>query len=83
MEDNKYKIKDLAVGYGVFVRLNFPFKLKSHNLIHMGESFAVLKLLEDEDAEDKDAINVTSKLIIKIFGGASNGEGFLIKGFEN
>lgn len=41
----KYKIKDLGIGYGVFVKLTDNLVLKDNFLINMGESYIVANLM--------------------------------------
>ena len=40
-----YKIKDLGIGYGAFVKLNNPLVLRDNFLLNMGESYIVANLL--------------------------------------
>ena len=82
LEDSKYKIKDLSIGFGVFVRLNFPLKLRDNSLLHMGESFAVVNMIAGEEAEDN-SNEFSQKLRIKVFGGPSSGDVFFFKGIQN
>lgn len=41
----KYKIKDLGIGYGAFVKLTKPLVLRDNFLLNMGESYIVANLL--------------------------------------
>jgi hypothetical protein len=41
-----YKIKDLGIGYGVFVKLAEGLPLKDNFLINMGESYIVANLMQ-------------------------------------
>lgn len=76
-------IKDLGVGYGVFVRQEEATILKDNMLINVGEAYIVVNLYkgQSEDqphtyAPDQDS-NVNLKL--KIFGGPSAGEVYFFK----
>ena len=40
-----YLIKDLGVGYGVFVRQEHPIMLKDNMLINVGEAYIVVNLI--------------------------------------
>ena len=44
IDSNDYLIKDLGVGYGVFVRQEAPIVLKDNMLINMGESYIVTNI---------------------------------------
>jgi hypothetical protein len=46
LEQHVYKIKDLGIGYGVFVKLSENLALKDNYLINMGESYIVANLLQ-------------------------------------
>ena len=45
-ESFKYKIKDLGIGYGAFVKLTKPLVLRDNFLLNMGESYIVANLLK-------------------------------------
>ena len=71
LDDNSYRIKDLGIGYGAYLKVMNPLILKDNMLLSMGESFFIINLLVD--------VNVTNgtngeKLRIKVFSGPSNGE---------
>lgn len=55
-----YKIKDLGVGYGAFVKLTRPLVLRDNFLLNMGESYIVANLIKSHDDN-------TLKLRLKIF----------------
>lgn len=64
----KYKIKDLGVGYGAFVKLTRPIVLRDNYLLNMGESYIVANLFKQQD----DLIGIVGskvpmKLRLKIF----------------
>ena len=40
-----YLIKDLGVGYGVFVRQENPISLKDNMLINVGEAYIVVNII--------------------------------------
>ena len=44
-----YKIKDLGIGYGAFVKLNGPLILRDNFLLNMGESYIVANLLRGHE----------------------------------
>lgn len=48
LDSNSYKIKDLGIGYGVFVKLQQNLVLKDNFLINMGESYIVANLLQPQ-----------------------------------
>ena len=41
-----YLIKDLGVGYGVFVRQENPILLKDNMLINVGEAYIVVNIIQ-------------------------------------
>lgn len=49
---SQYLIKDLGVGYGVFVKINAPVVLKDNHLVNIGESYLVVNLLRDTENDD-------------------------------
>ena len=69
IEMGVYKIKDLGIGYGVFVKLTENLPLKDNYLINMGESYIVANLL----APQQELLGVVAtkklpqKLRLKIF----------------
>eukprot|EP00826_Nyctotherus_ovalis_P007522 TRINITY_DN11898_c0_g2_i4.p1 TRINITY_DN11898_c0_g2~~TRINITY_DN11898_c0_g2_i4.p1 ORF type:complete len:241 (+),score=58.08 TRINITY_DN11898_c0_g2_i4:79-723(+) len=69
IEESAYKIKDLGVGFGTYVRLENPLALKDNLLISMGESFLIINLI----SEDKENV-INKKLRIKVFSKSSNNE---------
>ena len=44
-----YKIKDLGIGFGAFVKLNNPLVLRDNFLLNMGESYIVANLLRGQE----------------------------------
>ena len=44
-----YKIKDLGIGFGAFVKLNSPLVLRDNFLLNMGESYIVANLLRGQE----------------------------------
>ena len=81
IDGNQYKIKDLGIGYGAYVRLDNPLLLKDNYLLSMGESFFIVNLVPDTAADKRssrvsadDAAAAKMKLRIKVFSGPSNGE---------
>jgi len=67
----KYYIKDLGSGYGTFVKLIEPMKIKNNLLINIGETFIVFSINENEEKNDI--------LILKIFTGNEQSEIFEFK----
>jgi hypothetical protein len=55
-----YKIKDLGVGYGAFVKLTRPLVLRDNFLLNMGESYIVANLIKSPE-------DGVLKLRLKIF----------------
>ena len=70
-----YFIKDLGTGFGAFVKLDSQLYLRDNNLLHIGESFVVVNLLQSKEEE-------TPKLRLKLFGGPSTGEVFYFSSGE-
>ena len=64
----KYYIKDLGSGYGTFVKLTEPIKIKNNLLINIGETFIVFTINEDKEKRDD--------IILKIFTGNEQSEIF-------
>ena len=64
LEKHSYWIRDLAKGYGVFVRLDYALLLKENMLVNIGESFIVVNIVE----------GVLPKLVLKIFSSTVSGE---------
>lgn len=54
IESNSYKIRDLGIGFGAFVKLDTPLTLKDNNLISMGSSFLIINL-DDEFSKSMDS----------------------------
>ena len=64
----KYYIKDLGSGYGTFVKLIEPIRIKNNLLINIGETFIVFTINEDKEKSDD--------IILKIFTGNGQREIF-------
>lgn len=47
IDTNSYKIRDLGVGFGAFIKLEHPLLLKENNLISMGSSFLIINFTEE------------------------------------
>jgi len=67
----KYYIKDLGSGFGTFVKLIDPIKIKNNLLINIGETFIVFTINENEEKNDI--------IILKIFTGNEKSEIFEFK----
>ena len=72
-------MKDLGLGFGAFVRLNFPLILRDNHLLKMGEIFLVANLVKGGPEISADSL---PKLRLKLFGGPSTGEVFYFTGHE-
>lgn len=48
-ESMMYKIKDLGIGYGAFIKLSSPLVLRDNFLLNMGESYIVANLIRGQD----------------------------------
>ena len=62
----KYYIKDLGSGYGTFIKLDEPLKIKNNLLINIGDTFIVFSFKENGDNNNF--------LILKIFTGNEQSE---------
>ena len=65
IDKNSYWIRDLCIGFGVFVRLDYILILKDNMLFNIGESFIVVNF--------KGSTNF-SEISIRVFGVGSTGE---------
>jgi hypothetical protein len=65
LDKNSYYIRDLCVGFGVFVRLDYTLILKDSMLFNIGESFLVVHFKNSNDY---------SEISIKVFGAGLSGE---------
>jgi len=54
---NKYFIRDLLIGFGTFVRIDFPLKLRDNHLINIGETFIIINLILKKTEEIKEMYN--------------------------
>lgn len=48
IEKDRFFIKDLGKGFGVYMRINFPIVLKDNAVINIGSSFLIFGLSEDK-----------------------------------
>ena len=60
-----YWIRDLCIGFGVFVRLDYTLILKDSMLFNIGDSFLVVNFKNSQDL---------SEILIKVFGAGASGE---------
>ena len=76
-------IRDLGVGYGTFVRLDYPLIIKDNHLINIGESFLVANIIEkNEDLSHLSQQQIGSSMLsnknmqlkLKVYGVNNNGE---------
>ena len=65
IDKNSYWIRDLCVGFGVFVRLDYTLLLKDSMLFNIGESFLVVHFKNTRDS---------SEITIRVFGAGFSGE---------
>jgi len=63
-DTRSYWLRDLGVGFGAFLRLDEPARLKDNTLVNVGESFAVANF----EMQDR------PRLKLKLFGGPCKGE---------
>lgn len=61
---NSFLIKDLGVGFGVFVRLEFPIQIQENHLLSIGESFCIFSL---------SGTSSNSVLQVKVFTNSTTG----------
>lgn len=59
-ESFTYRIRDLGVGFGAFVRVDQPLILKANHLVSMGSSFLVFTFSE----EQKQSTTFTTPLMV-------------------
>ena len=64
--NGKYYIKDLGSGYGTFIKLIKPLKIKNNLLINIGDSFLVFSFKENGEKNDI--------LVLKLFTGNEQNE---------
>ena len=50
IDQNCYKIRDLGIGFGAFVRIDYPLVLKDNNLLSMGSSFLIINLDDEKES---------------------------------
>jgi pSer/pThr/pTyr-binding forkhead associated (FHA) protein len=67
-KNNKYYIKDLGSGYGTFIKLIEPLKIKNNLLINIGDTFIVFSFKENDEKNEN--------IILKIFTGNEQSEIF-------
>jgi hypothetical protein len=70
-----YHLKDLGVGFGVFVKTSEPLKLKDNQLFQIGSSFVVVGLIHMPGVKHP-------RLRLKTFGGPCSGEVFYFNATE-
>jgi len=66
-----YFIKDLAIGFGTFVKILTPLLLKDNFLIHMGDNFILVNIVSPVSPE-----NTMPRLRLKLFGAPCTGDVF-------
>ncbi|CAI2370941.1 unnamed protein product [Moneuplotes crassus] len=96
-DEQNYKIKDLGVGSGVFMKLDYPTPLRDNHLINIGESYLIINLIStsqrikalesDTESDDDDSFKVDRgddipKIRIKVFGGPNSGQVFYSNGMD-
>jgi len=70
-----YYLKDLGIGFGVFVKTNEPLQLKDNQLFQIGSSFIVVGLIHMPGVK-------YPRLRLKTFGGPCSGEVFYFNATE-
>ena len=50
IEDEKYMVRDLGIGYGAFLRLDHPLELADNHLINIGESYIIVNMFNDRNS---------------------------------
>ena len=66
--NHQYYIKDLGSGYGTFIKLVEPLKIKNNLLINIGDTFIVFSFKENDEKNEN--------IILKIFTGNEQSEIF-------
>ena len=88
LDDLSYKVKDLGIGFGAFVKLDHSLELKDNHLVNLGESFIIVNLINDKMSmgnysisthDSKEGPDCSMKLRLKLFGGPNTGEVFYFK----
>ena len=83
ISNKKYLIKDLGVGFGTFVRLDYIHLLRDNQLINIGQIFIVVNICDAPNNNDSDAGKNTNNSIanvkanqlkLKIYGINNNGD---------
>ena len=65
IDKNSYWVRDLCIGFGVFVRLDYTLLLKDSMLFNIGESFLVINFKNSQNF---------SEITVRIFGAGLAGE---------
>lgn len=65
IDKGSYWIRDLCIGFGVFVRLDYTLILKDSMLFNVGDSFLVVNFKNSQDS---------SEILIRVFGAGASGE---------
>jgi len=83
---NLYTIRDLGLGFGAFLRLEYPLLLKNNHLINLGETFIVVNIIDKSLSENENLyLNPNFETLgelekkrfhirLKLFGSNNNGE---------
>lgn len=74
IDSDCYLIRDLAIGFGTFVRLLFPLEIKDNYLLHIGDNFLLMNLVRHD--------NEHLRLRIKLFGSQSTGDVFYFNALD-
>ena len=71
-----YKIKDLGIGFGSYLKLDKPLIIKENYLIMLGESFMTFNMIQDTSLGKQECKEggLDQKLRVTIFAGPANGE---------
>ena len=63
---------DLGIGYGTFLKIDFPIIIKDNHLINLGESYLIANIIKLEKEKNKE--NEVFQLKLKVFGNTNGGE---------
>ena len=88
LDKNKFIIKDMGIGYGTFVRLNYIHTLKDNQLINIGQIYIVVNIGEKAEENNNSHFNSYSQnnnsiasskvnqLKLRVYGVNHNGDTF-------
>ena len=65
-------MRDLWIGYGTFLKFDFPITIKDNHLINIGESYLIANIVQPNNNNNSSVDGVQLK--IKVFGVKNSGE---------